>query len=71
MLKIDIDKLEMLQTKQCLSKAKLSARADISRQTLANIYNKNTNAAPATIGRLAKALGVEVEEITKSNKKKC
>lgn len=71
MLKLDIEKLEVLQAKQCLTKAKLSARADISRQTLANVLNKKTNASVATIGCLAKALGVEVEEITKSNKKKC
>lgn len=71
MLKVDTDRILMIQAKQCLTNSKLAAKADISRQTLANILNKRTRGSIATIGCIANALGVEVSEILKGGDKNC
>ncbi len=66
-MKIDRTKLDILLARKCKSVSSL--RTGVSPQTLLKI-RKGGNVNPATAGRIAKALGVDVTEIieTEDNK---
>lgn len=68
MLKIDIKKLLLLQAKACLSTNELAEKAEMPRTTITNIVHGKRNASPKTIGILAKALNVEVEDLIVAEK---
>ncbi len=55
-------KIKLLMAKQELSTAELADRCGITRQRASCILN-SVNVAPKTVGRIAKALEVEPEEI--------
>lgn len=61
-MKIDRQKLELAMAKACLSSAELAATAELPRPTLNNaIVGKGVR--PATLGHIAKALGVDPADI--------
>lgn len=64
-LKIDTHKLAIEMARNCLSFEKLSKSAGISRTTLQRIKSGRQIARPQTIGKLAKALEVKVEDLLK------
>lgn len=55
-------KIQLLMAKACSSQAALADKAEISRQTLSAVMN-GRNCRPELLGRIAKALEVEPEEI--------
>lgn len=61
-MKIDKKKLEIAMARAELNRNTLSEKADISIPTICNVYTRGT-CKPATAGRIAKALGVDVTEI--------
>ncbi|MDB2160465.1 MAG: helix-turn-helix domain-containing protein [Clostridium butyricum] len=63
MLKLDINKMLLLQAKACLDTNELSKKAKVPRTTITNIVHGRRNASVKTIGLLAKALNVEVGEL--------
>ncbi|KEZ88516.1 plasmid maintenance system antidote protein [Clostridium sulfidigenes] len=65
MLKLDIFKLRLSQARACLSVEELATKAEIARISLSRILNGESNATPKTIGKLAKALDVDVTELLK------
>lgn len=65
MIELDISKLLLFQAKACLNINELSEKAKISRYTLSKIINQKRNASPKTIGLLAKALNVTVDDLIK------
>lgn len=63
MLNLNIKKLLLLQAKECLSTNELAEKAALPRTTITNIIHGRRKATPKTIGLLAKALNVDVEQI--------
>lgn len=61
-MKIDNAKLDMALAKKCINLRSL--RADMSAQTLSRI-RQGADVRPATLGKLAKALGVDPSELLK------
>ena len=61
-MKANRNKLELAMAKACMSTAELQKAAEMPRPTLNNVIS-GKSAKPATIGRIARALGVDVTEI--------
>lgn len=61
-MKVDNEKLDMALAKRCVNLRSL--RADMSAQTLSRI-RQGADIRPATLGKLARALGVDPVEILK------
>ena len=61
-MKANRNKLEIAMAKACMSTAELQKAAEMPRPTLNNVIS-GKSAKPATIGRIARALGVDVTEI--------
>lgn len=62
-MKVDKKKVQLLLAKQGKTMSGLSADAGFSRQWLYLFFSKNREKLPKTVGKLAAALGVDVEEI--------
>lgn len=62
-MKVDKKKVQLLLAKQCKTMCELSVEAGFSRQWLYLLFSQKRNMMPKTVGRLAAALGVDVEEI--------
>lgn len=58
------EKLEMIQAKQLLSARELLDKAGLTKQNLSQLCKQKRN-RPEVVGKIAQALGVEVEEIIK------
>lgn len=68
-MRISKTKLELAMAQSCKNPFQLAKEADCQYQTLRNAINGG-NCKPATIGRIAAALGVDVTEIIESSEKK-
>lgn len=67
---IDGLKIEMFLAEQGLTKAALADKCGISRQNISTIVRRGT-CEPKTAGKLARGLGVEIEDILKKGWKIC
>lgn len=63
MLELNIERLRLAQARACLNDTELANKAELGVGTLPKIFNKRRAATPKTIGKLAKALNVDVTEI--------
>lgn len=61
-MKISKSKLEIAMARAELNRDTLAKKANMPIPTVCNVYTRGT-CKPATAGRLAKALGVDVTEI--------
>lgn len=61
-LRVDKGKLEIAMARAELNRNTLAEKADMPVPTVCNVYSRGT-CKPATAGRIAKALGVDVTEI--------
>ena len=62
-MKLNLEKIRIEQARACLKVNDLSKLSSISRTGLSKILNGERNPTPKTVGLLAKALNVNVEEI--------
>lgn len=62
-MKIDKAKIDLAMAKNCFSAERLSEITGISTVTIARIKNGSQEPRPQTIGKIAKALNVDVESI--------
>lgn len=62
-MKINVDRLKIAMAENCITAVELSNKAKVSRGTITNLMGNKTDASPATIGKMAKALGVSIEEL--------
>jgi lambda repressor-like predicted transcriptional regulator len=62
-MKVDKKKVQLLLAKQCKTMRELSVEAGFSRNWLYMFFSENREKLPKTAGKLAAALGVDVEEI--------
>ena len=61
-MKVNRHKLELAMARVCMNTVDLQKAADLPRPTLNNAIMRK-DVRPATAGRIAKALGVDVTEI--------
>ncbi|RXZ69823.1 XRE family transcriptional regulator [Fusobacterium necrophorum] len=62
-MKINLQILNILLAKKCISGYELMRHAGLQEHTYARIKNGFENLRPTTVGKIAKALNVDVEEI--------
>ena len=62
-MKISVLKIETIMAKKNMTKAAMANAAGMCRQNVSTIVRRGT-CEPRTAGKLAKALGVDVTEIT-------
>ena len=61
-MRADRKKIELAMARACLSNSEVAERADMP-ETTAKAVLQGRSAKPCTIGKVAKALGVDVTEI--------
>lgn len=61
-MKVDKRKLEIAMARAKLNRNTLAQKAEMPIPTVCNVYSRGT-CKPATLGRIAEALGVDVTEI--------
>lgn len=62
-MKISKQKLEIAKARNCISTEELSKKSKVSIPVLQRIGKENNDFRPRTVGKLAKALGVDVTEL--------
>lgn len=62
-MKLDVEKLKIFQAQSCLENKALAEKSGISITSLQRIKNGSTNPRLITIGKLARALNVEVTKL--------
>ena len=62
-MKIDVKKLEVAMGNACMTAERLSGVTGIGTCTLTRIKKGQQNPRPATVGKIAKALNVKVEDL--------
>jgi transcriptional regulator with XRE-family HTH domain len=63
LIELDIKKMTIEQANQCLSLNELAKKSGITRTGISSLIHGKTKATPKTIGKLARALNVNVTEI--------
>jgi transcriptional regulator with XRE-family HTH domain len=66
MTEVDVGKLKELRRRRVLTLHELGDRAGVAYNTVWRLENGKTGAQPRTVRKLAKALGVEPEELLKA-----
>ncbi len=59
---VDVDKYRLACARRCVNSKELAEMAGIPRSTLGTVF-KRQGGSPATVGKIARALGVDVLEI--------
>lgn len=65
-MKINAHKIKLLLAEMGMTRAELGERCGISRQSISTILTRGT-CEPKTAGKLAKGLGVDIQEIIKED----
>jgi transcriptional regulator with XRE-family HTH domain len=66
---LNLKKFKLAQAKSCLSTSELSKKSGLGTNTIWKIISGKSVARPKTIGKLAKALNINVEELIKDDEK--
>lgn len=69
-MKININKLLLAMANSCITIGELSNKSGVSRTALNNFTSGKGNPKPATIGKIAKALNVNVEDLIVDQERK-
>ena len=64
-MKVNTKKLEIAMANACISARELSEKSGVSQFTITRIQS-DANVFPATVGKIAKALNVNVTEISEA-----
>ena len=62
-VKLSSEKLQLALAKRCMTITELSNLSNVSRVGITRYITEKINAKPITIGKIAKALNVSVEEL--------
>lgn len=65
-MQLDLEKVELIMLRRCWSRADLTRNAGLANTTVYKLYDGTNNASGRTIGKIAKALEVDVLEIIKA-----
>lgn len=63
---VDGGKIYLNMARQCMTMNQLAEKSQLSVQALNNIFKGKRNPKPATVGYIAKALGVDPADILKA-----
>lgn len=63
MLKINSDKFLLALAKSGMTTTELKDKSGVGRNTISKVINNETGVRPVIVGKLAKALNVQVEQI--------
>lgn len=69
LLKIDKNKFDLAMARNCFTSEKLSNLTGISKVTIIRVKNGSQNPRPMTVGKIAKALNVKVEDLIEGGNK--
>lgn len=64
-MKIDKSKVEMIMARACLGQSEVAKKMGTNQANLAHLIGNERNHRPESVGKLAKALGVDPTEILK------
>lgn len=67
-MKIDINKVNIGMANEGITISGLSKKSKISRQYLSKIFKNKATAKPITVGKIARALNLKVENIVREQK---
>ena len=62
-MRADKNKTQIVMARKCMDPSYIAENAKMPLQTVKNVINGNRSVRPATIGKVAKALQVDVTEI--------
>lgn len=62
-MKLDTQKLLLGMANACMTITELAEKANVSRPALTRLATGKSNPKPATLGKIARALGVKVEDL--------
>jgi len=62
-MKLNTNKLHLAMANACLTMSELAEQSKVSRVALTRLSKGTSNPKPATIGKIAKALNVKVEDL--------
>ncbi len=62
-MRISNEKLELAMANACMSYKQLSKTTEMTQESLSKIRTGKQNPRPTTIGKIAKALNVKVEDL--------
>lgn len=62
-MKINVKKLNIAMAEKCLNNTKLCKKANIGTATLSKIKSNKNECLPVTVGKIAKALNIPVNEL--------
>jgi len=62
-MKINVKKLNLYQAEKCLTNKELKEESGVGLLTITMIKNGKRNANPKTVGKIAKALGINVSDL--------
>lgn len=65
-MEVDMERLKELRRRRVLTLEELAQKADVGRNTIWRLEHGVMGAQPRTIRKLAKALGVEPEDLIKT-----
>ncbi len=65
-MEVDVEKFKQLRRQRVLTMEELAKKADVGRNTVWRLEHGVMGAQPRTIRKLARALGVEPEELVKT-----
>lgn len=65
-MKINVHKIKLILAEREMTRSDLAERCGISRQNVSTILTRGT-CEPKTVGKLAKGLGIPLEEITEED----
>jgi transcriptional regulator with XRE-family HTH domain len=65
-VEVDVEKFRQLRRQRVLTMEELAKKADVGRNTVWRLEHGVMGAQPRTIRKLARALGVEPEELVKT-----
>lgn len=66
-MKLNARKLDLAMAKACITTTELCEVSGVSRPSFAKIRTGRRNPKPATIGKIAKALNCDVEDLLEDN----
>jgi transcriptional regulator with XRE-family HTH domain len=65
-MEVDVEKLRELRRRRVLTLEELAEKADVGRNTIWRLEHGVMGAQPRTVRKLARALGVDPEELVKT-----
>lgn len=66
-MKIDKQKFEVALANACMTSSELSKASGISKFTITRMQSDDVETQPATVGKIAKALGVNAKDLIKTD----